>query len=636
MIKLQQFDILAFNFNRLKNSNFNINITPFQANKNDEIISLADNEVLRAIRRIVKHPYNKNVLNELLVNKKKIIKDNTNNKDKIKQINELITEQLFIPQYISITTDKKSDYKIIGKNGFYVNGKKYIRLLCGASHARTNRSMFIDSDIYKEINIILKNGVKKLNMVAAKYNAYYALTSSATFVVSTPRVCVVDDKEINMTKLVDWVEENEYQDTIVRTDKELTFNLWDGMGLISPQFATQWANELLVDYLPSAFCVRCVFIKGMLCVFDFHKFAQEIANKDKIIDIYLKEHNINDIDIILTKSQFKLWNNYNSWNEYETNLLKSGISWGISKITPKVEKDYIRTNYQFLQVLDLTQDQIIELCKPTVDWVYGVAGGNYLDTALYLLGKLVKEQDAKRLWNNIQDNFLKALLLENRLIDDNYIRNRITNSLNKRIRESYIGKLIISGNFMVRISDPYALCEHIFNMEIKGLLKENEHYCNYWNNKNVDKVVAMRSPLTWRAEAHNLYLKNNEKLNDWYKYINSGIIYNVWGVDNMLEGGADFDFDITCTTNNSQFLEGILNSDIPVAYSAKKADKKNINEKTLYKTDVLAYNTKIGYITNLGTTLYEMQSLYEKDTLEYKEIENRLKLCCIEQNRSID
>lgn len=58
--------------------------------------------------------------------------------------------------------------------------------------------------------------------------------------------------------------------------------------------------------------------------------------------------------------------------------------------------------------------------------------------------------------------------------------------------------------------------------------------------------------------------------------------------------------------------------------------------KDLYKVDLLAFNTKIGYITNLGTSFYEMQSQYEKGSREFDELNRRLKLCCIEQNRQID
>lgn len=56
----------------------------------------------------------------------------------------------------------------------------------------------------------------------------------------------------------------------------------------------------------------------------------------------------------------------------------------------------------------------------------------------------------------------------------------------------------------------------------------------------------------------------------------------------------------------------------------------------LYKIDILSFNTQIGYITNLGTTFYEMQSLYEKGSPEFIELNNRLKLCCLHQGMTID
>ena len=85
------------------------------------------------------------------------------------------------------------------------------------------------------------------------------------------------------------------------------------------------------------------------------------------------------------------------------------------------------------------------------------------------------------------------------------------------------------------------LCEHIYGMEVKGLLNEFEHYSQYWNKKDVDTVVAMRAPLTWRSEVNILCLQNNEKVNEWYKYLYSGIIYNIWGRDCMQHADSDFD-----------------------------------------------------------------------------------------------
>lgn len=58
--------------------------------------------------------------------------------------------------------------------------------------------------------------------------------------------------------------------------------------------------------------------------------------------------------------------------------------------------------------------------------------------------------------------------------------------------------------------------------------------------------------------------------------------------------------------------------------------------KDLYKVDMLAFNSQIGYITNLGTTFYEMQSRYPIGSKEYEELNDRLKLCCVAQSFTID
>lgn len=637
MIKLQQFKTLSFNYKRLANNNFDIKITPKEATFNDEIISLGDNEVLRAIRKIINHPYNNETLNSLIKNRKLLLKkeNSKENREKIKQLNNEICKQTFVFGFVSVDFKTENEYTDLNKRGFYINNEKFVWLMCGASHQRTNRAMYVAEYVYAQLDKILTNGANVGDIVLAKYNAYYALSSSATYKVRMPKVICVPDKEIQMLKEVDFAENCK----IERCEKELSFNLFDGQGLISPDFSRDWAEDVeIFDYIPSAWGIRCAFIKGMCVTFDFHKFAKEIAHKNTIIDVWGNEQNIFNADIILTESQFKLWNCYENWENYEKELQKSGFSWGVSKISPRIsdEKTYMFTNYQFLQVLQLDNDDINGLCQPTIDWLKGVSCKNIDYTELYLLGKFAKSQNGDDIFDKIQDNFLKCLILNNKLINDDYCKNRIIKSVGKKINDSYYGNLIIDGNFMARISDPYALCEHIFGLQAKGLLGSNEHFCWFWNQRGEKEVVAMRSPLTYKTEAHKLNLKDTVETNEWYKYLTSGIVYNVWGVDCLLEGGADYDFDITATTNNKYFLKGVLNSNIPVVYNAKKPQKEKIDNDKLIKIAGVGFNTKIGYLTNLSTTLYEMQSQYNKGSIEWNEIELRLKLCCELQSMQID
>lgn len=581
MKKLQQFNIFAFNFDRLKNNNFNLTLTPFEAERNEELIALADNECLRAIRRITNHRFNvsgEDRLEALFEERKQLTKqkNSVQNRRRIADINNEIRELLYIPDIISVTTPKKNNYKIIGKNGFFVNGKHYRRLMCSAAMARTNRALFCTDDIYSKLDEILMCGCKQTKIVPAKWNAYYSLTSSATFQVSTPRICVIPDLNIKMFKSVDWSTPSEHQDIITREDKELEFNLWDGMGLISPEFSRVWSEEIGYDGLAESFIVRAPFIKGLVATFDFHRFAKEIANTDIIKDIYGKTYHCDDIDIILTESQFKLWKGYNSIEEHRDSMIKYGIKWGVTKIGAPENKKTMRTNYQFVQVLNLDDDSIKDLCAPTISWFKNIFGGSYEYKILYLLGKIARCNSPNELWDRVQDTSIKALMLEPDLINDTYLTEKIINSVRKKIKQSYIGKLIVNGSFNFLYFDPYALAEYAFGIEVKGLLNEFEFYADFWSRKGCDEIAALRSPMTWRAEVNKLKLLHSEKMQDWYKYIPNGVILNVWGNDRDIFSGSDADGDQVATTDNKIFLTKCYGG-VPVLYEHKAAVKEIID-----------------------------------------------------------
>lgn len=644
MQKLQQFYVLKFNSSRLHKDNYKVEIDIKTAKNNGEIIALGDNQVLRAIRKVKGKNIDFEVINELFKERRRITrrKKSIENKKRIIAIDKDIDNLLFMPEYISVMIEKHSHYKKMIKNGLYVNGKKYVRLLCGAGNARHNTVFFVQSDIYSELDTILRNGHNDLKITENKYNAYYALSNSATYSVSEPRVCVVPDKEIKMVKKVDWITEAEPKDIIEEKEMELTFNLWDGMGICSPDLALQWSKDLDLDYVPCSFCIRNYFIKGMVCEFDFHKFAHEVAGTSIITDLYGNQVDTDNIDIILTESQFKLWKGYDSWGHYLQCCKENDGQWGVTKFSPKEDKTAVFTNYQYLQVLDLEDmDKIERLCEPTVKWLSNITSQNPDYSILYLLGNLcntpLNELEIDQFMDifNTLEPSVRALILNRDLLNDTYIKTKLSRYINGKINESYIGKLLVNGNFQTMLSDPYGLCEHIFGMEVKGLLNEFEHYSQYWNDRGVKKVSACRSPLTWRSEVNTLNLQDNEKVNEWYKYIYSGVIYNVWGCDCMQHADSDFDGDIVFMTDNEEFINNSYGGN-PITYQKKPVEKKHIKNENLYKADLMSFDTRIGFITNVSTTLFAMLPLYEKDSKEYKEIIGRLKECRIAQGNEID
>lgn len=665
MKKLQQFYIMKFSSTRLDKFNYNLkrminssgtNINIRDVRSNKELIALADNQALRIIRsiRYERDPnvirYNPDKLEELYMRKRFLKKQEFNEsvKKEISIINGKIDEMLFVPEYVSVVIDDVSHYKKIINDGLYINRFKYVRLMCSAGQARVNTVILIREDFEKELKKRLKCGAKNVKITKNKYNAYFALSSSSTYLIPKPNVYLIDDCEIEMEKKVDWISKIPREEKTKLSNNErvteelktLTFNLFDGCGAVSVEFAKHVANALELDYIPAAFCIRCAYIKGMVFVVDFKQYAKE-HNIEFMNDMYGNQRKIQDMDMILTKSQFKLYNAYDSMDDYDRLCEENGFFWGVTKVTPKSDDSYFRSNYQFCQAIDLSDDNdVAELCNPTIEWLNNIANDNVAYSLLYLLGNICDRDDVDfdNILNLTSDNVAKSLIINPDMINEEYVKSTIIMSINKKIRESYLGKLILNGNFSVMIPDMYAFMQHAFNHEVIGALNEFEHYSHFWNERGKKDVVAMRSPLTWRSEVNKLTLVQNELTEKWFKYLTSGIVYNVWGCDCIIHADSDFDGDIVATTDNPVFLKCRYDS-LPITYNKSTVDKEYINEDELYLADIQSFNSTIGQITNISTSFYEVLSQYEglpEYAEEQKEIIERLKLIRKSQGDAID
>jgi hypothetical protein len=640
--KLQSFWIYKLETKNLKKNNFNITLNLDDARLNGQVVSLGDNQVLRSLRQLKNKPFDENVLNKLLLEKKKI-KNKQNqkqNRDRLKNLENRINDLLFVPELVSVVISDNRHYEKIIQQGLFINGHKYTRLLCGAGNARRSTTFLIEESYEKDLKRLLNNNRDEtVKLVPSKFNAYFGLYNSATLPVPEPRVCVIPDCEIKRLTKVDYMVESErygYDDQIEEREVECEFSLFDGQGLISPNQSRLWSESLELDWLPSAWIVRTSFTKGLLVTFDFLDFAIQYK-KDTIIDVWGKSHKVDEIDVLLSVSQFKLWSCYPSYECFADSCRQNGIGWGVSRYAPKINKNFSYSTYQYLQTLNITEDaQIESLCKDTVDWFHDITGGDIYKSILYLMGESVGYEYEEGWFDKISDPIVKSLLLEPELIKDPFIRQHIINSINKKIKESYMGVLLINGaNYQMMIADPFAQVQHAFGLPVTGLLKEKQHYSQYWNNKGVEKVAALRAPMTWRSETSILDLQCTEEMNKYYKHLYSGVVFNVHGDDCMRMSGCDFDGDICLTTDKKEFVDLSYGGN-PIIYERKSAKKEIIQEDSLWLHDLKAMGSRIGFITNISTTLYSSLPLYGVDSVEHQTILNRIKLCCCAQSMEID
>ena len=130
-------------------------------------------------------------------------------------------------------------------------------------------------------------------------------------------------------------------------------------------------------------------------------------------------------------------------------------------------------------------------------------------------------------------------------------------------------------------------------------------------------------------------MQNNDDCNYWYKYIQSGIIYNCHGCDVLISADSDFDSDIVFTSSSQEMIDGAQGG-LPISYTKKLAPKINVTDDSLIASDINGMHSKIGFITNLSSTTYCLLEGLDKESLESKELQKRSKLYRYFQGENID
>ena len=220
--------------------------------------------------------------------------------------------------------------------------------------------------------------IEKINELGGininKFLSYLALCNSATeewMEFDIDKAIVVDDLATMVYGLVDFIDNKDYN--ITRKQMDVPIEHTDGCGMILPGLFKKNAM------------VRPPWMKGLLSPFAFDRFIIEANKNDEnkyygiVKDIYGKEWDIlkDNIQVIFTKSQFKMYKYYPNEFDKDGNIIKYG--WDIYKENYKmhqcqvgmcnIEDDVFnnaKINYQMLQTLtDISDEELEMLCHKT-------------------------------------------------------------------------------------------------------------------------------------------------------------------------------------------------------------------------------------------------------------------------------
>lgn len=463
-------------------------------------------------------------------------------KEKIEKLNDTIYEMekfLFIPDVINVYSKGNAVYDKFANKGFYYGNEKFVRRSAGSGNLKQNTVTFVKESIEKELLKKIRVGFQidietSAILPPSKFGAYEGLTTSGCVFVSKPNVVVIPDFEYITFKDKNNKEHNVYYVTkeggkengeeeppkynteivpFFETKKDedgnpcAYLNSFDGMGLISPDFvAEKWMKELEIDYIPSAFIVRSIGVKGLLATFPFKEFARR-NGYTHIVDIKHKDSkddeveyiDIENVDIILTESQWKYKKLYRDnlgkvgcdFDYYNTN--KEAL-WGVQRYAPKEDKDISKLNYQLEHTSNIQTDEDIQrVVEPTEKYLRLLAEGK----PEYILYALMKETVMQKSEEDLEEDDIditddmeysstddectdieyldydelktttlnRAIMKNHDLLNDIYVNDQIKKMIMGILNKAKCGKLYPehNSNYEFMISDPYALAQWAFN-----------------------------------------------------------------------------------------------------------------------------------------------------------------------------
>lgn len=616
--------IFKVSTSRLKKSKWNLSLSIDEARNNNELIALGDSQVIRWIDELNGRgdvgAEMARIKSELRALSKQ--ENTVQNRHAARKLREELNDVQFVPDYIHVVAGNNSDY-VRATKGFRINGIRFARLVGTNGGLKNSTVVFVNTQYIDELRRRIDNGRDEtVKLVPGKFEAYRALVCSGSIPVSMPKgIIVVNDCVTHFKEDVIMLNDEGRVEPLMTIEKDYEVELdeSDGYGLMSPELAARWSAELGLDYVSSGFCSRCSFEKGMIFPFDFHEFAEKIADKDEIPDAWGDMRKVSDAELILTTSMLKLWNAYPNLEAYLENCEKNHYTFAVTKTAPEQLEDRRSLNYQFIQSYDLTDDQIDELIAPTVREFQDVLTGDWRKALLFMCGIGMNDKNIHSYMFGKQG----ALMAEPGIFKDPHMKRTIYNMIKHRIDDAKIGVLNVHGNYSIVCGDPYALCQHMFGLPVTGLLKAGEIYNRYWVDDGAEYVACFRAPMSCHNNIRKLKICRDEDPMYWYQHIGTCTVLNAWDTTCASLNGMDKDGDLVMLTDNLVLVENIRPTKT-IFCVQRNAEKITPTEETQVASNLASFGDDIGKTTNKVTSMYDVQSLFDRESREYETLEYRM------------
>ena len=250
--------------------------------------------------------------------------------------------------------------------------RRYLAFERSNSMSRQSKLSFLREDVYHHVRRRIQMDMTIGDCQLSKLYAYNGLMLSSGVrldginIDKPHRVIVVDNPVVTTRDIpVITVEDDGTQDSTrkyhrVERRMDVPITCFDGEGLISKRYAKVVDQAFCGSTVHTSFQIRLPYIKGMVHQVNFH-WILDLCGQKTITDIWGQEHNIKDVDVILTKSMFKgfgwLKDSGMTWSDYWDAFRRYRHALYITNVSKVKPETHTELNYQFLNTISIREDE---------------------------------------------------------------------------------------------------------------------------------------------------------------------------------------------------------------------------------------------------------------------------------------
>lgn len=554
-----------------------------------------------------------------------------------------------------IKVEFEHDIDIIERK-IVLDGVDYVFYLASASDLKKSSAIFIKEsladtlgkELIKHTTGDIVNRLEGMDVVINKIQAYISfMFSGATKTNIEPKVVVIEELQYQYTGIhtvLKDINTLEFGEEVVET----TLSSHDGQGIMSLELAERIRQELNskkqkeLNYINwITFRLFTIGGKGICIAVDIKEQLEKvwiqfgdseglkkIDGRLYIKDIYEKWHDIESVDMVLNESQTKLIKYFNSNEDIENakNQVPEKFKGVINNLyvckhnENTLRTDKTRMNYQFLQALAITSNDIAELTKNNKEMLEQALTD--IDSMLIVnnLAEIREDEDD----TTVSNSFNLALDLVK--YDESFLKDKTVLEQVRRLYMSKIKRLSYGRVFMndmayrLCVQDPQVYMNFIATRDMETARTQE---CLQTAEYSVvgrpagQKTVMGRNPLSGHQEMIRFENKRNNYIDSLGYKCNSMIVFNSYDATPSRMSGMDFDGDVAGVIVDDIIYNSVIELDTPLFFNTFDGDKvenRYLKENIIETTKITA-GDKIGSLAlgNAGL-MNRINEVYFYDT----------------------